>query len=218
MKIKSLVLETKDVERLAGFYEKILALVVVKSETEFSVSIGLTTIRFKQSASQESFYHFAINIPCNKIEEVKEWLSKKVKLLWIEDYKSVIADFVNWKAKSVYFFDAAGNIVELIARHELNNEVKEKFSSKHFLSISEIGLVFPQKEIESKTTKLLQQFSLSYFDKQLPFPNFKAVGDDEGLFIIVTEDRHWYPTTKTSGTYPLEIEFEQKGKNYEVSF
>jgi len=218
MKIKSLVLETKDVERLAIFYEKILELVIVKSGTGFSVDMGLTTIRFKQSKSQEPFYHFAINIPSNKIEEAKKWLTKKVNLLWIEDYKSVIADFVNWNAKSVYFFDAAGNIVELIARRELNNEVKENFSSEHFLSVSEIGLVFSQVEIESKTANLLQQFSLSYFNRQPPFPNFKAVGDYEGLFIIVTKDRHWYPTTKTSGIYPLEIEFEQKGKKYKLEF
>ena len=36
----------------------------------------------------------------------------------------------------------------------------------------------------------------------------KVLGDDEGLFIIVTDNRNWYPTSKPSGIFPLEITFE----------
>ena len=187
MKIKSLVLETKDRKRLAAFYQEALELPVTQTGTDVLVTMGTTIIRFKQATKQDPFYHFAITIPSNKIEEAKEWLSKKVELLWIEEYKSVIADFINWKAQSVYFFDPSGNIVELIARFDLHNETEETFSSKQLLSVSEIGLVFPKADIENQTAHLLQQFSLSYFDKQPPFPHFKAVGDDEGLFIIVTQ-------------------------------
>ncbi len=218
MKIKSLVLETKNVKGLATFYQEVLELPVTKTDTEFLITMGTTLIRFTQATKQDPFYHFALTLPANKIEEAKEWLSKKVELLWIEEYKSVLADFINWNAKSVYFLDAAGNIVELIARFDLHNETAEKFSSKQLLSVSEIGVVFPKTEIENKTASLLQQFSLSYFDKQPPFPNFKAVGDEEGLFIIVTEDRNWYPTSKRSGIFPAEITFEQKGKKYIIRF
>lgn len=212
MKIKSLTLETTDVKGLAGFYQKVLESDIALSDAELNITMGSTVVRFKQSANGQPFYHFAINIPCNKIEEAKEWLSGKVALLWIEDYKNVVADFVNWHAKSIYFFDAAGNIVELIARFDLRNETRETFSSKHFLCVSEIGLVFPQAAIEIRTAELLQRYALSFFDKQPPFPNFKAVGDDEGLLIIVTDHRAWYPTTKASGLFPVELEFEQDGK------
>ena len=75
------------------------------------------------------YYHFAFNIPSNKFEEAFEWMKQKVELLWLEDYKSYIADFVNWHAKSFYFLDPAGNILELIARFDLNDTVEEKFSS-----------------------------------------------------------------------------------------
>ncbi len=218
MKIKSLVLETKDVKGLAAFYQEVLELPITKTDTEFLITMGATTIRFTQSTNLDPFYHFAITIPSNKIEDAKEWLSKKVELLWIEEYKSVVADFINWNAKSIYFLDASGNIVELIARFDLHNETAEKFSSKQLLCVSEIGLVFPKTEIENKALDLLQQFSLSYFDKQPPFPHFKAVGDDEGLFIVVAENRHWYPTSKPSGIFPAEITFEQKAKNFTVPF
>ena len=218
MKIKNLVLQTKEVKKLAGFYRDILELSVRSSAAGFTATMGSTAVRFEPSADQEPFYHFAINIPCNKMEEAREWLSRKVELLWIADYKNVVADFVNWNARSVYFFDVAGNIVELIARFDLENEAKEKFSAKQFLSVSEIGLVFPQHEIENKTSALLKRYSLSFFDKQPPFPNFKALGDDEGLFIIVTDHRNWYPTSKPSARFPVKLAFEQEGKNYNLAF
>src|SRR5689334_16566582 len=102
---------------LASFYENMLQLPVDNKPGELTVAIGYSRIIFRPSTSAKSpFYHFAINIPANKIEEAKEWLSGKVELLWIDDYNSDIADFRNWNAKSVYFIDPGGNIVELIAR------------------------------------------------------------------------------------------------------
>jgi hypothetical protein len=127
-----------------------------------------------------------------------------------------VADFKDWYAQSVYFYDPAGNILELIARFDLDNKTDEPFSSSQFLSISETGLVFKESELDNKTNKLLQQYQLSYFDKQPPLPQFKAVGDDEGLFIIVPENRNWFPTSKPAGIFPMEIEFENKGKVYRI--
>ena len=69
------------------------------------------TSSLPKQTTGKPFYHYAINIPANKIEEAKDWLSNRVRLLWMEDYKDDIADFVNWHAKSIYFYDPAGNIV-----------------------------------------------------------------------------------------------------------
>jgi hypothetical protein len=208
VQILKLILETKDVSSLSAFYRDVLELPVAHTADLLTITFGASTIQFRQAApDQEPFYHFAINIPSNKIAEAKTWLEQRVELLWMDDYKSVVADFVNWNAKSLYFLDKAGNIVELIARFDLNIDREISFSSDQLLSISEIGLVFPEKEIEARTSNLLRQYALNFFNKQPPFPNFKAVGDDEGLFIIVTEHRHWYPTYKASGIFPIEVEF-----------
>ena len=149
-----------------------------------------------------------------KLTEAKAWLSGRTELIWMEDYKSDIADFVNWHAKSVYFFDPAGNIVELIARFDLDNKTDDPFSSAQFLSVSEVGLVIKGDEFDKTIAGLLQQYQLSYFDKQPPLPQFRAIGDDEGLFIVVPEKRNWYPTTKASGIFPMEVMFENEGKEY----
>ena len=142
MRIRKISIEASNPAELREFYQSILQLATTKEGSRHIVQIGNSTLQIEQATAGEPFYHFAINIPSNKIEEAREWLKSKVKLLWMEDYKSDIADFVNWHAKSVYFFDAAGNIVELIARFDLRNETDEMFSSSQFLSINEIGIVF----------------------------------------------------------------------------
>lgn len=219
MRIRKLVLETKEVASLTSFYHDVLELPALQLEDHSIITFGDSTIRFQQaSAGQEPFYHYAINIPSNKVAEAKDWLEQRVELLWIKEYKSVIADFVNWNAKSLYFFDPAGNVVELIARFDLDKQSDVAFSFRQFLSISEIGLVFPEREIEARTESLLHNYSLEYFSKQPPSPNFKAVGDQEGLWIIVPEHRPWYPTHKAAGIFPLEVEFDVGKSSYRTSF
>ena len=217
MQIKKLILETSKLEPLRQFYETILELPLQKlTHQEIRITIGSTELMFREAVAADPFYHFAINIPANKIEEARSWLRERVELIWIEQYKSDIADFVNWHAKSVYFFDPAGNILELIARFDLENNSDDPFSPAQFLSISEVGLVFKEDEFDKRTESLLQQYHLSYFDKQPPLPQFRAVGDDEGLFIIVPDARNWFPTNTASGIFPLEVEFENKNARYKL--
>jgi len=210
MLLKSILIQSSRLHALRDFYRSILKLKVQdESETSINIQIGASLLVIEETKEGEPFYHFAINIPANKIEEAKAWLLfKEIELIWMEDYKSDIADFNNWHAKSVYFFDPAGNIVELIARFDLANETHESFFSDQFLNISEIGLVFPQDEIDTQVRRIIKETGISFFLKQPPMQQFKVLGDDEGLFIIVTENRNWYPTSKVSGIYPLEITFE----------
>jgi len=215
MRIKKLFLQSAYLKTLQEFYSTILELPAEPiNDKEITIKIGASELVFAETKQAEPFYHFAINTPSNKIEEAKTWLSSKVKLLWMDDYKSDIAEFTNWHARSAYFYDPAGNILELIARFDLANETSEVFSSRQLLSISEVGLVFNQETFESKTTQLLQDYSLSYFTKQPPLPQFRAVGDDDGLFIVVPEHRNWYPTNKPAGIFPMSVEFENLGDKY----
>jgi len=218
MQIKKLVLQTSYLKTLGEFYSSLLELPVkVIDEKKISMAIGSTELVFDETSVAEPFYHFAITIPANKIKQAKTWLrNKKIELLWITDYKNDIADFVGWHAKSVYFYDPAGNILELIARFDLNNKMNKIFSSKQFLSISEVGIVFPENKFDERTKDLLEQYHLSYFSKQPPLPQFRAVGDDEGLFVIVPEHRNWFPTDKPAALYPHKVEFENAGKEYSL--
>lgn len=71
--------------------------------------------------------------------EAKEWLKKKVNLL--EENGDDEVYFANAKARSIYFEDPAGNIVEFISRLETSPETRSKeFTPDNVIGISEIGL------------------------------------------------------------------------------
>ena len=219
MQLTKLILETTDLSKLHQFYGNVMEMPLSANKHGFKISLGKTDLIFQENNQlDDPVYHYAITIPSNKIDEAKEWLKDRVKLIWIEEYQSVIADFFNWNAKSVYFFDVAGNIVELISRFDLKNETDEPFDSRQFLSVSEIGIVFKEDEIELRSKVLMNTYSLPYFSKQPPLPSFKVLGDDHGLFIIVPENRNWFATTITSKVLPLDIEFENGGKHYHAKF
>lgn len=214
MVFKVIKLKTKQLSTLYHFYKGILELSVSEMhESDFIVHTTGTQLIFEETRdlSQDPFYHFAFNIPSNRIFEGYEWLRQRTDLLWIDDYKSYIADFTNWNAKSVYFLDPAGNIVEFIARTDLHDIVDEPFSSNHVRSISEIGLVFPKDSFIESIEKLMTDHHLAYFAKQPPLESFCAIGNDDGLFIVVPEQRSWYPCKdKPAGIFPMEIGFSDE--------
>ena len=218
MEITNVIFRTSSLPALITFYRNVLELpTAITSINKITIGIGSTELVFEQVDGADPFYHFAINIPSNKIEEARAWLAQRTKLIWMEDYKSEVADFKNWHANSVYFFDPAGNILELIARFDLDNKSDAPFSSVQFLSVSEAGLVLREGEWDKTTNNLLQEYHLNYFDKQPPLPQFEAIGDDEGLFIVVPEKRNWYPTSKPCGIFPMEVQFGNEGKEYTLT-
>lgn len=219
MLLKEIRLQTNHLSALYNFYKEVLELnTVYPDEKSISITAGKSILIFEEIKVDENpFYHFAFNIPYNKFEEAFEWMQQKMEFLWLDDYKGYIANFVNWNAKSFYFLDPAGNILEIIARFDLNDVVEEKFSSMHIRNISEMGLVLSADNFQNDVDQLLQQYPLPYFDKQPPLPQFKAVGNDEGLFIIVPENRVWFSTkSKESKKFPMEISFIDRGKLYNL--
>lgn len=215
MKFTRIILQTSNPSRLASFYSGLGLTIAKDGDSHISMAIGSTQLVFLQASTAGPFYHFAITIPANKIGEARDWLIKKnITPAWIADYKSDIADFVNWHAKSVYFTDPAGNIVELIARFDLGNEDSSAFSAAQFLCISEIGIVAPENDLEMMAQKLLDDYGLSWFAKQPPLPHFKVIGDDNGLLILVPEGRNWYPTSIPSQLFSAAVYFTEKSKTY----
>jgi hypothetical protein len=219
MLLKEIRLQTKQLPVLFNFYKTVLELPAIQEDNNsISITAGKSQIIFDRTNTAESpFYHFAFNIPSNKFEGAFQWIQGKAELLWLNDYKSYIADFTNWHAKSFYFIDPAGNILEFIARFDLNDVADGPFSSAHIRNVSEIGLVFPVKNFDTDINNLLNQYPLSYFDKQPPTPHFRAVGNDEGLFIIVPENRIWFSTKNTtSRIFPISVLFMENSKLFEI--
>ncbi|MDP4283601.1 MAG: glyoxalase [Bacteroidota bacterium] len=213
MLIKELRLQSTNILSLFSFYRDVLEMPAFRSGKGITITAGETKLFFEEAtAGGNPFYHFAFNIPSNRFEEAYKWAKQKVDLLWLDDYDGDIADFVNWHAKSFYFKDPAGNILEMIARFDLNDTAEEDFSSMQIRNVSEIGIVFSVETFDNDVNGLMKEFSLNYFDKQPPLQHFRAIGNDEGLFIVVPENRLWFATKNQAKICHTEIAFINNNK------
>ena len=184
MIIKELTLFTNTITKQKQFYKSVLELEQLVDTPE-KISYN---IKFKPS-------HLAFNIPSNAIYDALYWLKMRTKP--IENKGDFVTDFTNWNAKSVYFYDANNNILEFIAREDLNFESDFAFTSNTILSISEIGIATNDIQKLYQVIKSIKPITI--FDGN--FNNFCALGNHNGLFILVDKNmKTWYPTNDKAVT------------------
>jgi len=212
MKIKELKLYSNHLTEQKEFYTSLFGLELVNdSATSFTVKVGDSLLSFIKS-DDNPYYHFAINIPSNQIIESAKWLSERADILPYMDKD--IVDFPAWNAKSIYFYDADKNIVEFIARRNLDIKSNDSFSGKSLLQLSEIGI--PTSNVPVLFNKLNKDYALENYDCDLR--RFCAVGDEYGLFIVVNYNlKKWLPTQDEALPFPFEIHFDNsKGNTYNL--
>lgn len=213
MNIILLELQTRDVQVQRRYYSDALELPVELTDGRLEVKAGNTRLVFTKNSGFDGAYHFAFNIPENQFRAAKAWIASRVALLR-DDKGSDEFSSSSWNATSLYFKDPAGNILEFIARHGLDNAVGEGFNSTHILNVSEIGL--PSEDVIGFAEQLCRRLDLSVF-RQEPQGNFTPVGDDDGLLILPVVDRIWYPNTGVPAKIlPVRVEAESNGKTWEV--
>lgn len=206
MKIKELQLLTNNLDKTEAFYNTCLNISVgQKTENDISFFIGTTSIKFILSQVSDPVYHIAFDIPCNKLDEALNWLSARVSILPVTA-ESKIAEIKLWNARSIYFYDNNGNLLELISRFDLDNQSEKSFDASSILSVSEIGLVTDSVPALAKT--IIEKYNIPVFDKQPAQNNFTALGNDEGLLVLVNEDRNWFPTNQKAQSFWSKIVME----------
>jgi len=211
MKLDSIEILTNDLNATKDFYEKILELPIVENKSNFlCIKIGSTILKFVENLEKsDSIYHLAFNIPENKLNEVIKWCANRIELIKKED-DILIAGFETWNANAVYFYDNNGNLLEFIARHDLKNTTTGAFNSEQILNISEIGVV--KENPQEFGLQLIEDYGLSLFDKNQNSEMFTAIGDDNGLLIIVKAKRNWYPTEIPAKSKWTKIGLTHKGQ------
>lgn len=213
MNIIELELLSDDLTATAKFYKEVLGLDAFWWGTKsVTFHVGYTKLIYRKSDGMKPVYHFAIDVPNNRFEQALTVVKSKTPLIPVEG--SDVANFVNWKAKSLYFYDNNGNILELITRYANQVYAKEEFSGKSYISVSEIGMVANNVPELADTMKKL--FGIPIFHRQPRGEHFTVSGDDEGLFIIASKDREWYPTDKKSKSFYTRILFMDKGSVYNI--
>jgi catechol-2,3-dioxygenase len=171
VRIREVVLPASKPEALADFH------------ADFASS---TRLRFEPGPDVCS--HWALNVAPHRFEEAVAFAAQRVELL----HKDVA--FESWRARSAYFHDPAGNIVELIARERAPG-------GELFLEVSEVGL--PVTDVGAAVDFLESEVGLEHFSGDRK--EFSAVGDDRGLFIVVPVGRPWLFTDQPAPDHPLVV-------------
>lgn len=213
MKIEVLKIYSNNIIAQADFYAQVIGLKNLSQDANhvtFKIGSSQLVIRYRAESTP---YHFAINIPANKALEALVWLKNKVTIL--KDGDIEIQDFPNWNAEAMYFYDPDKNIVELIARKNLNNELPEEFTADQFLEISEIGLA--STEIKKHYTFLNKLTGMEIYAGN--FERFCAIGGEHGLFICInTLEKDWFPTGDKAFASAFEIQLQSHGKQFNLTF
>lgn len=150
-----------------------------------------------------------MNIPRRQLNNSKEWLIKKgINLLTFQNKTTI--DFPNWNAQAVYFIDPSNNVLEFIARHNLNEKNEEKFTRQSILNISEIGISV--NSVKEFYDFIKEKFNIPIYSHISNMVSFCAAGNEEGLFIIVPLERNWFPTDIKNGVFPTIVEIENEKK------
>lgn len=214
MNILEIELQTDDLVETETFYSNILGLQLVHKEPcSVSFLAGQSTLTFIKSKTLQPKYHFAFNIPHNKLDDAIIWATSRFTLLENADHR-IVANFESWNAKAIYFYDNNNNILEFIARFDLPNSTNKPFDASSILSISEIGIVTdtPTKLAE----KLIAENNLCFFEKGSKSENFVALGNDNGLFIVVETNRKWFPTKQRAEKHYTKIKIATEGLTREI--
>jgi catechol-2,3-dioxygenase len=192
MHFRELELWATDLPALQAFYGGLLGLPVVQAgQALVEFQAGRSLLCFVQAQPDwEGFYHFAFNIPENRLAEASSWLQERVPLITDQTGQTMFPS-ESWHSDQIYFYDPAGNIGELIARHTVHNATNEPFGAQHLLNVSEIGVVV--NDVPAATAGLVEQFDLNVYKEGSN--TFTPLGDEQGLLIVVQQGRMWFPDT-----------------------
>lgn len=217
MHIRELQLVTSVLPQQCEFYARLLGAPPATATAErASFQVGASLLTFVQTAKPlPGSYHFAFNIPENQFEAAKTWACGFLDLLTDEAGADSFYSH-NWDAHYLYFYDPAGNVVELIARHTLPNASDKAFSGQSLLGVSEIGLAADDvarqvAELQNRTGAAPYRWSGN--------PVFAPVGDEHGLFIVVQRGRIWFPDTGLPAVHlPITAVVENASRFCTLSF
>lgn len=203
MFLQKLTLYTPNLEKTIDFYGHTLKFpLLIKSLQSATFKVGKTRLTFTRKENAKP-YHFAINIPSNKENEVLNWLREKARIIMHNNQEMI--DWPEWNAKAIYIYDNDNNIVEFIARKNLGYTESMPFISTQILGISEIGMAVT--DVADTYKKLKKAYNVPVFSKIEE--SFCAAGDENGMFIIIDKSSQgWFPNNDKAHTSDFVLQQE----------
>lgn len=200
MDIRQAQLATRSLDGTARFWER-LGCPVDRTDGVVEVVVGSTRLLFRELPEMTGALHLAITIPAGTFDVAAAWIAGIATVLVDADGRDEFDGPPNWNSRSVYFEGPDQQLLELIERRDL--AVSTPASAVPLVSVSEVGIAVPDVLGAVET---LRRAGLE------PYANpagegFAAVGDVDGLVILVSPERRWFPTAdRLPSTAPVVLD------------
>jgi len=203
MRIRAVTLPARDTAEVADAY-RALGFPVRTAEDAVEVGIGPSRLRFAHDPGYEGAHHLAFTVPTGSFAAARAWIGERAEVI-APDGRDEFAGPGTWDSRSVYFRGPDAQVLELIERRALASEgrVAGAFRASDVVSVSEVGVVVDDVPA---AVALLEEAGLHPYGG-FGTDVFAAVGDVDGLVILVARDRAWVPEgTQTAADVPVVVD------------
>ncbi|PYY46749.1 hypothetical protein DEJ03_06450 [Curtobacterium sp. MCLR17_043] len=209
MDIRQVQLATRSLADTARFYERLGCSVEIVDAT-VRIVVGSTLLVFRELPEMTGALHLAITIPTGAFDAAKAWIAGLTTVLGTDDQDEFEGP-PNWNSRSVYFEGPDQQLLELIERRDLESGARRAGDGSGtgtgtdvpLVSVSEVGIPVPDV---LGAVEALRRAGLEPYANP-PGESFAAVGDVDGLVILVSPDRRWFPTgDRSPSSAPVVID------------
>lgn len=225
MDIRQVQLATRSLADTVRFYERLGCSVEIV-DTTVRIVVGLTLLVFRELPEMTGALHLAIAIPTGTFDAAKAWIAGLTTVLGTADQDEFEGP-PNWNSRSVYFEGPDQQLLELIERRDLEPGARrvgvgagagagdgdgagdgtgtgsDSDAGVPLVSVSEVGVPVP--DVLGAASALRRAGLEPYANP--PGESFAAVGDVDGLVILVSPDRRWFPTgDRSPSSAPVVID------------
>jgi catechol 2,3-dioxygenase-like lactoylglutathione lyase family enzyme len=186
MRIRDISLTVHDLAECAAFYRDVLELPLDLRPDRVTVRIGPSRLVLLPGGRYTGVHHVAFGVSPHEFERTHEWLARRVEI-WPINGSEVFHGPPGWDSRSLYFFGPEEIILECIAHDVDAVHPAGTGPAPNPLGIYEIGVPVP--DVPAAVAELTEAFGLAPFPPQSS--SFAPVGDHDGLFILVSLERHW---------------------------
>lgn len=205
MDIRQAQLATRSLDDTARFWER-LGCPVDRADGVVEVVVGSTRLLFRELPGMTGALHLAITIPAGTFDLAAEWIAGIATVLVDTDGRDAFEGPPNWNSRSVYFEGPDQQLLELIERRDLvapAAPASAPASVVPLLSVSEVGIAVPDV---LRAVETLRRAGLEPYADPAG-GGFAAVGDVDGLVILVSPERRWFPTAdRLPSTAPVVLD------------
>jgi catechol 2,3-dioxygenase-like lactoylglutathione lyase family enzyme len=215
MEIMSVDTVTRSTAETAAYYETVLGLPVRKEIGAVEITVGRSVIRFREDPDAEGDQHYAFLVDDARFDAARAFLEAGPGLLGDGDRTEFEAQPA-WNARSLYFPGPDRSVLEVIARRDLPPDLGAghasgakasspyapgtqpvPFGPADLRSVSEVGVAVP--DVAGTADRLTDVGIGRYLDGS---ETFSPAGQIDGMLILVSPGRTWFPTSDRVAAEP----------------